>query len=175
MKRKGIRKLLDVLSLLVIICLPTLLWTFNHIDRYYNWLFFYSILILVGAVIGFLIYQFVSKENVELREYRTKTGVGLFHAIIAISVMLTPLIGLIINENLGVTSTKGNYKIEKTGESGSRIRASYIFIKNKNNKIERLQFGKAFVNKYAQRDSVLLNYNIGCLGFGYYSIPKKEN
>jgi hypothetical protein len=177
MKRKRIRKVLDYLSILVIICLPSLLWTFHHIDRYFHWISFYCILILIGLILGFLIFQFVSRGKIELKKYRTKTGVGLIHAILAISVMLTPMIGILISENIGVINTTKNYEIDHTGHSGGGAKnktiAYYIFIKNDNNKIERLQFGKAFVNKNSRQDSVLLNYNIGSLGFAYYSIPKR--
>ena len=177
MKRKSAIKIIDYLSILILVCLPSLMWTFNHIDRYTNWVTFYLFLIVIGAIVGLVIFKLITKNNIELKKHKTKKGVGLLHAIITLSILLTPLIDLIINENIGVKSEINSYKIDRIGQSGGGKRgtkAHYLFILNNDKKIERLQFGKAFVNNYSQRDSVLLNLNIGCLGFSYYSIPQTE-
>ena len=175
MRRKNVIKLIENLSVLVLICLPTLWWTLNQLDKYPLWDLFLFIFIFLGIILGFLIFKIITTHKTELKKYKTNKGVSLISVIMGISILLTPLFGVIINENLGVTLKVKSYKIDKIGASGgggnSRTIQNYIFIINNKNKVERLSFGEKFVTDNSSKDSLLLNLNTGFLGFSFYDIP----
>ena len=178
MKRKKVIAIINNLSYLNLACLPTLMWTFNHIDRYIHWALFFILLLFSGTVLGYTAFKIVTRNNPELAKHKNKKKVSLLHIFVALGVILTPFFGLIINENIGVISHERNYVVHQVSQSGGGLknttRANYILIINDNNQIERLQFGKAFITHRASQGSVFLNYNIGLLGFAYYSIPQRK-
>lgn len=82
MKRKSVIQIIDSLSVLILVCLPVLLWTFNHIDRYSKWGLFFVLLIALGLIIGLIIYKIITKNNIELKKHKTKKGYTFSYRIL---------------------------------------------------------------------------------------------
>ena len=170
-KRKQI-SLINTFSIGPVVLLPAIYWCLVKIQRFEDWYLILIISLPIGLLINKILILIISSQNDEITKLKNSKGFKLGHYTGAISIMLTLLILTMLNVFIIVESTIVEYKINQLGERGSgKNRESYVEVIHDNGELEKLDFGKPFLEQFTNKDKIQLAKHRSIFGLVYHDRP----
>lgn len=161
------------LSILIIVLIYLNYFSLNKLENYTNWFGFTFFLLFIGLALGIIVYKIVLYLFPSFKEFKInkkQNPIGLKLILVTMIVLVVFGLGTLLNNTIVSKSELVDFKMEKVSLRTKTKGPSYLFIKNKQNKNERLQFGKKFLKSVENNKIVNLRLNTGILGFDFYTI-----
>jgi hypothetical protein len=138
----------------------------KDIENYLKGWQFSVTMFLAGSIFGYTLYIILLFFIPFGKNYKPAKGIRLATPLVFAFAFIFFGAGSILNESTGSSKECKQYIIQSKGEGQ---RSYFILIRN-GDKIERLNFGRAFNKKHQAGDTIKLCIITGRLGFKYYKI-----
>tara|TARA_R110002050_G_scaffold252628_2_gene390893 strand:+ start:25478 stop:26020 length:543 start_codon:yes stop_codon:yes gene_type:complete len=155
-------------------------WIFLSVEKYNHGLLFILALVFSGIVTGLSIISIIKHFRPNLLAIKNKSGYGLTHTVLLVSIILISNLGTIINElNPKIIEVKtfeiSHFEKETFVGKGSHRDTYYAYVFDPNNDFEKVIVPGNFQEYNPNVDSITITINKGKLGFKYYCLAKETD